>query len=187
MLFRIVSEYFDKIENVSSRLKMTEILEELFTIVSENKIQKIIYLMQGQIAPNFAGKEIGFGEKLIAEGIAKATGFTRTEVDKKFSKIGDLGTVAEELLQTKKQGALFQNELTLEKVFNNFEKMALREGNKSQGAKLKLLAELFNSAKPIEARYIARIPLNNIRLGIGDPTIMDAFALMFAKKNKKLG
>ncbi|MFA5763243.1 MAG: ATP-dependent DNA ligase [archaeon] len=182
MLFKIVAEYFDKIENVASRLEMTKFLSELIEQIPADEINQIIYLMQGQIAPSFKGKEIGFGEKLIAEGIAKTTGFSKKEVNARFSKIGDLGTVAEELIKTKQQGALFSTPLTLEKVFSNFEKMSKKEGTGSVETKLKLLAELFNSASPTEGKYIARIPLGNIRLGIGDSTIMDAFALIFAKQ-----
>ncbi len=182
MLFKIVAEYFDKIENVASRLEMTKFLAELIEQIPADEINQIIYLMQGQIAPSFKGKEIGFGEKLIAEGIAKTTGFSKKEVNDRFSKIGDLGTVAQELIKTKQQGALFSTPLTLEKVFSNFEKMSQKEGTGSVETKLKLLAELFNSASPTEGKYIARIPLGNIRLGIGDSTIMDAFALIFAKQ-----
>jgi DNA ligase 1 len=184
MQFKKLAEYFDKIEKVSSRLEMTAILEKMIKEVEAEEIKKIIYLIQGQIAPSFKGKEIGFGEKLIAEAIARATGFSRKEVDEKFYKIGDLGTVAEEIIEKRKQGALFSKDLTLEKVFSNLERMSAKEGKGSQETKIKLLAELFNSASGKEARYIARIPLSNIRLGMGDPTIMDAFALMFAKEKK---
>jgi len=185
MDFKIVAEYFDKIENVSSRLEMTDILEELIRKVPKDEIKKIIYLMQGQIAPNFEGKEIGFGEKLIASALVKATGFSKKDVDELFSKIGDLGTAAEQLVEKKKQGSLFTNDLTVNKVFGNLERMSTREGEGSQELKKKLLAELFNSASPKEARYIARIPLSNIRLGVGDPTIMDSFAIMIAKQQHK--
>ncbi len=184
MLFKTIAEYFDKIENVSSRLEMTDYLAELFEQITREDIKKIVYLLQGQVAPTFEGKEIGFGEKLIAEGISKATGFTRKEVDKLFSKKGDLGEVTEEMITKKSQESLFTKELTLKKVFENFEKMSLKEGTGSQEVKIKLLAELFNSSTPKEAKYIARIPLGNIRLGIGDPTIMDAIAIMIAKQNK---
>ena len=121
MDFEIVADYFDRIESVSSRLEMTLMLEELVDKVPKSEIKKIIYLMQGQIAPSFKGKEIGFGEKLISEAIAKATGFTRKEVDESFSKIGDLGTTAQEMLAKRKQGALFAKELTVEKVYEYLE------------------------------------------------------------------
>ncbi|MDD3083967.1 MAG: ATP-dependent DNA ligase [Candidatus ainarchaeum sp.] len=184
MLFITIAEYFDKIENVSSRLEMTDYLAELFEKTNKEEIKKIIYLLQGQVAPTFEGKEIGFGEKLIAEGISKATGFTRKEIEESFSKKGDLGEVVEEMLIKKSQGSLFTKELTLKKVFENFEKMSLREGIGSQETKIKLLAELFNSSTQKEAKYIARIPLGNIRLGVGDPTIMDSIAIMIAKQEK---
>ncbi len=185
MNFEIVAEYFDKIENIPSRLDMTNILEELIEKVPKNEIKKIVYLIQGQIAPNFEGKEIGFGEKLISSAIVKATGFSRKEVDTLFAKTGDLGTTAEKMMEKKKQGSLFTTPLTIEKVYGNLERMSTREGEGSQELKKKLLAELFNSASPKEARYIARIPLSNIRLGIGDPSIMDAFAIMIAKQEDK--
>ena len=181
MLFKDAAEYFAKTEEASSRLVMTDILAELFEGMPAEDAKRVIYLLQGRIAPNFEGKEIGFGEKLIAEGIAKATGFARNEVDALFNKNGDLGNTAEELIKKKKQGSLFSQALTIEKVFLNLKKMAMSEGTGSQELKIKLLAELFNSASPTEARYIARIPLGNIRLGIGDPTLMDAFAIMLSK------
>ena len=185
MEFKIVAEYFDKIENVSSRLEMTDILEELFEKVPKDEIKKIVYLIQGQIAPNFQGREIGFGEKLISSAISKATGFSRKDVDELFASTGDLGTTAEKMIEKKKQGSLFTTPLTINKVFGNLERMSTREGEGSQELKKKLLAELFNSASSTESRYIARIPLSNIRLGIGDPTIMDAFAIMIAKQKDK--
>jgi len=184
MNFKETAEYFDKIEKASSRLIMTDYLAELFDKTPSEDSKKVVYLLQGRISPQFEGKEIGFGEKLIAEGIAKATGFTREEVDTLFNKIGDLGTAAEEMTLKRKQRALFAEELTVEKVFSNLKKMSTSEGTGSQELKKKLLAELFNSASPTEARYIARIPLGNIRLGIGDPTIMDAYAMVLSKKEQ---
>ena len=185
MLFNEVAEYFDKIEKASSRLVMTDYLAELFEKMPSEDAKKIVYLLQGRISPQFEGKEIGFGEKLISEGISKSTGFTREEVDKKFNQIGDLGTVAEEFVLKRKQHALSSNPLTVEKVFSNLKKMSESEGTGSQELKKKLLAELFNSSSPTEARYIARIPLGNIRLGVGDPTIMDAFAMTLTKNEQE--
>ncbi|MFA5357532.1 MAG: ATP-dependent DNA ligase [archaeon] len=185
MIFREAAEGFGKIEAASSRLVMTDHLAELLKKIPSNEVKKLVYLMQGKIAPNFEGKEIGFGEKLVIEAIVKATGFTRKEVDDLFNKTGDMGTVAEKLVEKKQQSALFKQELTIEKVFSNLKKMSETEGTGSQELKKKLLAELFNSSIPIEARYIARIPLGNIRLGMGDPTVMDAFAIMFAEQELK--
>ncbi|NMA44480.1 MAG: ATP-dependent DNA ligase [Candidatus Diapherotrites archaeon] len=185
MLFKIVANCFDKIENTPSRLTTTDFLVELFENTDSEDTKKIVYLLQGRIAPQFEGKEIGFGEKLIIEGIVKASGYKKEEVEKNYKKTGDLGETAQKLIEEKKQNTLFTQELSLEKVFQNLEKMSILEGTGSQEQKKKLLAELFNYATPIEAKYIARIPLGSIRLGVGDPTIMDAFAIILAKQENK--
>jgi len=189
MQFKVLAEFFEKIEKAAARLAMTDLLAELFRKARAEEIAKIVYLCQGQLAPQYKQVEIGLGEKFVLEAIAKAAGYSREDVLKVFKKEGDLGLAAEQLLSKKKQKSLFSAELTVEKVFSNLLKISASGGAGSQELKIKLLAELLNSASPLEARYLMRIPLGNLRLGIGDPTIMDAFAINLlpeAKKDKKL-
>ncbi len=189
MQFKVLARFFEKIERVSSRLAMTDLLAELIAEADSDEIAKVIYLLQGQLGPAFEQIEIGMGEKFVEEAIAKASGYSRGEVHKLFKEKGDLGLVAEQILKKRKQRSLFSAELSVEKVFKNLRRIATVAGTGSQQLKIKLLAELLNSASPLEAKYLVRIPLGHLRLGIGDPTIMDAFALNLlheAKKNKNL-
>ncbi|MBN1940794.1 MAG: ATP-dependent DNA ligase [Candidatus Diapherotrites archaeon] len=182
MQFKIVADYFEKIEKANSRLLMTDLLAELFKKTGSDDIQQIVFLCQGQLAPPYEGLDIGMGEKFVEEAIAKISGYPKKEIEQKFKVKGDLGLVAEEVLKKKKQSALFSGELSVAKVFNNLLKIARAEGKGSQDLKIRLLAELLNSAKPVEAKYIIRVPLGHLRLGIGDPTIMDAFAINLLKE-----
>ncbi len=189
MLFSELAGYFGKIENISSRLEMSVILAEMLAKASEKEIAMVIYLSQGILGPRHTALEAGIGEGLLEQGIAKATGYPKDEVAKMYKQMGDLGFVAERLVAGKKQGSLFSEKLTVAKVFGNFVKIAEVEGKGSQDSKLGLFAELLNSASKIEARYIARVPLGNLRLGVGDPTLMDALALNYLEEfteNKKI-
>ena len=185
MLFLKVAEYFAKIEKTASRLEMTEILKNLFEEAGVEDIKKLVYLCQGGIAPKFYGLEIGLGEKFIINSIAKISGAEKEAIEKAYKEKGDLGIVAEEFLKQKKQKALFAESLTVKSVYENLQKCAKLSGEKSQDIRIKYFSKLLNSAKPLEARYICRIPLGNLRLGIGDPTIMDALALLFAKSDEE--
>lgn len=181
MLFSQITAFFDEIESVSSRLEMTQIVARMLLKPPEKEIPRVVYLSQGLLGPSYNTKEIGLGENLLMESISKATGFSRKDIEKKFKEKGDLGIVVSEIIAKKKQTSLFSESLSLDKVFSNLEKIRTASGKGSQEQKLKLLAELFNSANPSEGKFIARIVLGNMRLGIGDPTIMDALALNYSK------
>lgn len=185
MDFKELAEYFDEIESTSSRLDMTKVLAELLEKADENNIKRIVFLCQGRLGANYEKVESGLGEKMVIDAIAKATGFTKKEIEKQFREKGDLGLVAEEFAEQKKQSALFSTELTVKKVFENLLKISKVDGTGSKELKLKLMAELFNSASGKEAKFIARIPLENLRLGIGDPTIMDSLASNLLDEGKK--
>jgi len=189
MQFSKLAAYFEKIEKAASRLEMTGILAGLFKETKSSETAEVVYLCQGQLAPSYKQIEIGMGEKFVEESIAKASGYSRKEVHQEFKKLGDLGLVAERNLEKRKQKSLFSTALSVEKVFSNLMKISKVSGKGSQELKIRLLAELLNSASPLEARYIIRIPIGDLRLGIGDSTIMDAFATNLieeAKKGKKL-
>ena len=177
MDFRDFAETAYELENTSSRLAMIEILSKLFKKADSNSIQKLIYLLQGRVAPPFEGIEVGVGEKFVEKAIANATGYTVSQVESLFRKTGDLGVATEQLLQKKKQMALSAETLSVDDVFDTLLKMAKTSGEGSQDKKIKHLSELLNRADSLEGRYLVRIPLANLQLGVGDPTIMEALSI----------
>ncbi len=177
MDFEKAAKLFETLENASSRLEMTSLLAEFFEKTPESEIPWLIYLLQGQLGPSYESINVGMGENYIEESIAKISGYPRKEVNATYKKLGDLGLVAQELISKKKQRALFSEKLSLKKVFANLLKIAKASGRGSQELKIKLLAELLNSASPLEAKFITRVPMERLRLGVGDPTFMDAFAI----------
>ncbi len=180
MEFGKLAAYWELIEAAPARLEMTSLLAGLLREASAGVVDKIIYLSQGQIAPGFKGYDIGLGDKLVEEALAKVSGYPAADLDKQYKKLGDLGLVAQQITEKKMQRSLFREKLSVEKVYDNLMKIAKASGHGSQELKLKLLAELLNSAAPLEAKFLTRIPLGTMRLGIGDPTLMDALAVVYS-------
>src|SRR3989338_7235689 len=143
MRFEKAAEMFERLEKVSSRLEMTAILAEMFSEAKAEDVDKIVYLSQARLGPDYNTREIGLGDKMVQEAIAKASGFPREEVEKLYREKGDLGLVAEHCLAKKRQRSLFSESLSVSKVFENLKRIAGLEGKGSQELKLKLLAELF--------------------------------------------
>lgn len=183
MKFSELADGLEKLESTSSRLEMTDLLADVFKKAKPNELQKIIYLMQGRISPSFSNLEIGMGEKMVQQALATASGFDKSKIEKLYTEKGDLGLVAMEVMGARKQSALARRELSVDDVFENFVKIATASGSGSQELKKSLLIDLFNSSSHTEAKWIARIPTGSLRLGVGEPTVMDALSV--AKKGDK--
>jgi DNA ligase-1 len=132
MEFKLFAETAFELEKTSSRLGMVDILSKLFKKAEKNTIQKLIYLLQGRVAPPFEGIEVGMGEKFVERSISIATGYTEKEVESLFRKKGDLGLVAEALLEKKKQLAFSEQDLTVGEVFDSLLKIAKTSGEGRQ-------------------------------------------------------
>jgi len=186
MTFLELSNYFQKLEETSSRLVLIDILSDLFKKTgSADELEQIIYLTQGRIAPFFEATEIGMAEKNVAQAISMAYGMDRKEVLDLYQKLGDMGIVAEQLSSKFK---IQNSKLRVEDVFKVLAEIAKTGGEGSVEKKQVLLSDLLKKMDPLPAKYLVRIPLGNLRLGIGDPTILDglAKALLGDKSRRKL-
>ena len=185
MAFAELSEYFDKLEATSSRLALIDILADLFKHSDKDEIDKIVYLTQGRIAPFFEATEIGMAEKQVAQAIAIAYSSTKQNVLKLYGKLGDMGPVAIEshlkfVEEGKVQNSLFTEKptkMTVAKVFDVLIQIARTSGLGTVEKRQILLSDLLRKAEGNSVKYLVRIPLGNLRLGVGDPTILDGLAL----------
>lgn len=179
MEFLRLTEAFQRMEQTTSRIALTEILVWLFKQAPSDLVDKVVYLIQGKLYPDFVGLELGVGEKLLLRAIAVSCGVGVNEVESLYKSLGDIGRVAEESEKKRRQVTLFKSPLTVQRVYTVLEKVAKTVGEGSQDIKIRLLASLFNDAEPVEARYIARIVAGKLRLGIADYTILDALAIAY--------
>ncbi|MBI5553191.1 MAG: ATP-dependent DNA ligase [Candidatus Diapherotrites archaeon] len=180
MDFARLAELFDSLEKVSSRLEMTELLVGAFKEAPADSVRAMVYLLEGKLAPDFEGIDLGLGENLVMDAFALATGYSEEEVVARFKKSGDLGLVIEGLMNARKQRSLFSEKFSLNHVHELLERVASAKGHGSQEVKLRTLAELLNSSTPLESKFISRIVLGSTRLGVGDPTILDALAVLYS-------
>lgn len=174
MKFSILANFFEKLEETSSRLALIDILSDLFKHTERQEIDKIIYLTQGRIAPFFAPVEIGMADKTIADALGRAFDQKKDSVLQLFGKVGDMGLVAQQLSSKFK---LQSSKLTVEDVFETLTEIAGTSGAGTVEKRIALLSNLLKKVDPISAKHLVRIPLGKTRLGIGDPTILDALAL----------
>lgn len=171
MKFLKLVEYFERLEATAKRLEMFDILSQLFKESNAADIDKIIYLGQGELLPPFHGLEMGMSEKLLIRAISDATNTPTRKVEEVFQHTGDLGKTAGELIKNRGEN------LTVRKVYEELTAVARISGTGSVEKKIGLLSSLLRGVSPEEAKYIARFVIGRLRLGIGDPTVLEALAL----------
>ena len=179
MKFSKLAEYYEKLEATSKRLEMIDILSRLFKEVKAEEIGKICYLIQGRVAPFFEATEIGMAESMAAQAIGKAYGKTKDEVLKLYRQKGNMGLAARELASKHRHSG----DPTVSEVFEELLKIAKFAGKGTVEQKVSTLASVLKKLDPISVKHVANIPLGTLRLGIGDPTVMDSLSL--AKKGDK--
>lgn len=174
MTFQTLAVYVQKLESTPSRNAMTEILAKLFTEATDTEIGEMCYLLQGRVAPLYEATEFGIADKLMMRAIAAAYEVEEDHVVSLFKKYGDLGIAAEEIAGEKKRSAQY----SLHEVFRRLKAVALMGGEGSQEQKIQALSDLFIHSDSLSVRYLVRIPLDKLRLGFSDMTMIDALSWM---------
>jgi DNA ligase 1 len=172
--FARLAHSFEQLEKTGSRLALVAILAELFrSIESPDEIAKVCYLVQGRVAPPFEAPEIGMAEKTVARSIAIAYHTTPERVLTLYTALGDLGLVAE---QQSQEADMVPNALQVDDVFGELKTIAQTSGKGAVEKRIARLSALLRQVDSVSAKYVVRIAVGNLRLGIGDSTMLDALA-----------
>ncbi|MDO8516706.1 MAG: ATP-dependent DNA ligase [Nanoarchaeota archaeon] len=172
MKYSDLCEVYERLEATSKGLEKTKILAEFLGKIKNEP--QIIYLIQGRVFADYDERILGISQQLAIKAISKASGINEEGIVKEFKKIGDLGKVAEKLMQNKKQSTLFSEKLTSQKVLANLQKLSTLEGNGTVDKKMGLIIELLNSASDKEAKYIIRTVIGDLKIGIGSGILRDS-------------
>jgi DNA ligase 1 len=173
MRYLELARVYEALEATSKRLEKTYIISEFLKKVGTDELSQIMLLLQGKIFPPWDDKKIGIASNIVIKAIRTATGLSEDAIKREWKKTGDLGLVVE-LIEKGRQQTLFQQELDVLKVFQNLQSLAATEGKGAIERKLKLISALLTSAQPLEARYIVRTLLEDLRVGVGEGSIRDA-------------
>jgi DNA ligase 1 len=175
MEYSEIVELYEKLTSSTKRLDKTYYISE-FLKLANHDLDIIFLLLRGHVYPDWDETKIGFAAKMAIKAIVLSSGLKHEQIMILWKKLGDLGDVAEFAISKKKQSTLFTHKLTLAKVFSNLRKLSSQDGLGSVDTKIKLVSELLTSASPKEAKYIIRMVLEDMRVGIGDSTLRDSIA-----------
>jgi len=169
----------EELEGIPGRLAMIDLISRILPTLSDEELPVFIRFIMGRIFPDWSPEKLGIGPNLLYEGIAYVAGIQKDEVIRIINRTGDVGRAVEELLGRKEQTSFFTEELSLLDVYRELAAIAATGGNRSQKEKLKVVRKLFSNTGPLEGRYLARIMLEDLRIGVGEGNVREAIARAF--------
>jgi DNA ligase-1 len=173
------------IEAVSADTAVVDRLVDLFVAADED-LPVVTRFVQGRIFPAWQSRTLDVGPSLCHEAIARAAGpnVTSEDVETRLADYGEIGAVAASYDFGGQRGlAAFgsgdEDALSVADVATRLDELASAAGAGSRDRKRDALFGLFTRSEPEQARYLARLVLSEMRIGVGGGAVRDAVAEAF--------
>jgi DNA ligase-1 len=135
--------------------------------------------LTGTMLPTDDDRTLGAGGALVFEAAATVSGMAPADLAARARKAGDLGTAVGDAIEARIANAPpAPPGLTLEAAESVA--LALAETG-SRAEKLRALCTVLEACTPLEARYLARAILGEMRVGAKEGIVLDAIAEAFAR------
>jgi len=172
---RAIAEALFATEGTRARTAKVEALAGALRDVAANAPDKLPFatrLMTGTMLATDDERTLGAGGAIVFEAACRVTGKTPDELGARTLHFGDLGTAVGEAIEQKEGG------LTLDHAERVAHTLA---SSGSRAEKLKALCEALAACSPVEARYLVRAVLGEMRVGAKEGIVEDAIAKAFGR------
>lgn len=172
-------EFAERAERTESLSGDHEKVNEVASLLSDaDDVRVVARFAQGRVFPAWEDRKLDIGPSLLYDALALAGNSSAEKIEERVAETGDIGDVARGLGFGGQQtfGSTVE---TLSEVYAAFESLASKEGEGSQETKVRELGNLFMNASPRSAKYLARLVLGEMRLGVGEGTVRDAVVSSF--------
>ncbi|MCK4477413.1 ATP-dependent DNA ligase [Candidatus Bathyarchaeota archaeon] len=185
-LFRTLAELCEKLESTTKRKAMVNWVALFILQLETEEIEPAISMLMGRVFPRCDQRVLEISWMTISTTIRKITNIDNNMFSQAFSKTGDLGDATRIIFEEgkiRKQAMLFQKQLTILEVQRTFEAIAEATGTGSREKKERLLETLLGSATPLEAKYVVKVLIGEMRTGFHEGlmelTVAQAFNIPF--------
>lgn len=179
MLFKEFAEFCESIEGISSTLELIARISNFIKDLEDLDLYNVVLFIMGKIYPPWEERELGVGIGLLYEVLENVSGVKREKIEDMIRELGDLGLVSEKIIAGRVMLTLEAEELSIRRVREIFDEVSSLVGEGSRKRKILLLTGLYGNSSPIEAKYLTRLIMNEMRLGVGEGIVRDAIAKAF--------
>jgi DNA ligase-1 len=180
--FRALAELCDKLEGMRKRIPMIKLVSEFLKTLDPEDVEPAVSMILGRPLPQSSQQTLDVSWATLSEIIRRITGVSWEVFTEAFNKTGDIGAATKivfENSRVRRQMPLFSEALTVIGVRRSFEAIAEAAGHGSRERKERLIEALLSSASPLEAKYLVKIIIGEMRTGFHEGLMEQAISEAF--------
>ena len=181
-LFKTLSELLEKVESTKKRLEIIEATAQFLKSLEPEELEPAVSMILGRPFPAWSQETLEISWATVSSILQRATTTEWKIFRQAMSNTGDVGEAAKTLFEKSKptkQTLLVQKQLTILDIRRTLETVATTKGPGSREKKERLIETLFRQASPIEAKYLTKILIGEMRTGLHEGLAEQAIAKAF--------
>jgi len=180
--FKALAELCEKLEATTKRLLMIDLVAGFLKNLEPNEVEPAVSMILGRPFPKWSQQTLEVSWATLSDIIKRITGVDWSVFMEAFSKTGDIGSATRMVFEEskiKRQATLFQRTLTISEVRHSLGSIAETTGSGSREKKERLIEALLSLASPVEAKYLAKIFIGEMRTGFYEGLMEQAVSKAF--------
>ena len=181
-LFKSLAELLEKVEATKKRLEITGMTADFLKHLDAEEVEPAVSMVLGQAFPKWSQKTLEVSWVTLSGVLQRVTGVDWSVFREAFTGTGDVGAAVKAVFEktnVKKQAVLLEKTLTINEVRRLLQAIAGTAGSGSREKKERLIAALLSQASPVEAKYLVKIFVGEMRTGLHEGLMEQAVAKAF--------
>jgi len=172
----------EKLEATTKRLLMVDLAASFVKNLLPEEVEPAVSMTLGRPFPKWDQRTLETSWATLSGIIRRLTDLDWSDFRAAYSQTGDVGSAVKTVFEAskiEKQSTLFEKPLTILEVRRTFENIAEASGLGSRERKERLIETLLSQASPLEAKYLVKIMIFEMRTGFSEGLMEMAVAKAF--------
>ncbi|TRO49541.1 ATP-dependent DNA ligase [Candidatus Bathyarchaeota archaeon] len=181
-LFKSLAELLEKVEATKKRLQIIDMTATFLEHLDEDEVEPAVSMVLGRAFPKWSQKTLDANWMTLSNVLQSVTGVNWNVFREAFADTGDVGEAVKEVFEktiVKKQAVLVNKTLTIKEVRRLLQAIAVTAGLGSRERKERLMKALLSQVSPVEAKYLVKIVMGEMRTGLHEGLMEQVVAKAF--------
>ena len=176
--FAKFAELGEKLEATRARKTMAALVADYLRSLSEGEIAPAARMVIGRVFPEWRGRPLNLSGAAVVRIVNQVVKTTAEQRQRIASEAVDFGYSVQMMFERGTRAHMHGAPLTLAEVWRAFQGIAVTSGSGSRQRKDEILRELLQRATSLEAKYIVKVAVGEMRHGVSEGLLLESIALV---------